>query len=133
MACCPALGTGAACRREPIEMPPGSNSSARLRTAIAFMFLFVSLIVCSVGAYFVPRLGNLQDSVVAPEGERELQGITAPKQIDEALRRRPSSRFLQLAAMATTAANETRAATEKLPSEIEHTALSTINLCSRGR
>ena len=114
-------------------MPPGSNSSARVRTAIAFMFLFVSLIVCSVGAYFVPRLGKLPESVVALEGERELQGITDPKQIDEALRRRPSNRFLQLVAMATKAASDTRTATEKLSNEIEPPALSTIDLGTAGR
>lgn len=114
-------------------MPPGSNSNARVRTAIAFMFLFVSLIVCSVGAYFVPHLGKLQEGVVAREGQKELQGITDPKQIDEALRRHPSNRFLQLAAMAAKAAGDTRAATEKLPNEIEGPALSSIDLGTAGR
>ncbi|MDP9085627.1 MAG: hypothetical protein M3N02_02535 [Pseudomonadota bacterium] len=97
------------------------------------MFLFFFLIVCSVGAYFVPHLGKLQEGVAAREGQRELQGITDPKQIDEALRRRPSNRFLQLAAMATRAASDTRAATEKLPNEIEPPALSSINLGTAGR
>jgi hypothetical protein len=114
-------------------MPPGSNSNARVRTAIAFMFLFVSLIVCSVGAYFVLHLGKLQEGVVAREGQRELQGITDPRQIDEALRRRPSNRFLQLVAMATKAASDTRAATEKLPNGIEPPALSNINLGTADR
>ncbi len=114
-------------------MPPGSNSGARVRIAIAFIFLFVSLIVCSVGAYFVPRLSKLQEGVVARESQRELQGITDPKQIDEALRRRPSNRFLQLVAMATRAASDTRAATERLPNEIEPPALSSINLGTAGR
>ncbi|GAC1619508.1 MAG: hypothetical protein NVS4B4_04740 [Bradyrhizobium sp.] len=62
-----------------------------------------------------------------------MQGITDPKQIDEALRRRPSNRFLQLVAMATRAASDTRAATEKLPNEIEPPALSSINLGTAGR
>jgi hypothetical protein len=97
------------------------------------MFLFVSLIVCSVAAYFVPHLGKLQEGVVARESQRELQGITDPKQIDEALKRRPSNRFLQLVAMATKAASDTRAATEKLGNEIEPPALSTINLGTAGR
>ena len=114
-------------------MPPGSNSNARVRTAIAFMFLFVSLIACSVGAYFVLHLGKLQEGIVARESQRELQGITDPKQIDEALKRRPSNRFLQLVAMATKAASDTRAATEKLPNEIEPPALSSINLGTADR
>jgi hypothetical protein len=114
-------------------MPPRSNSKARVRTALAFMFLFVSLIVCSVGAYFVPHLGKLQEGVAAREGQRELQGITDPKQIDEALRRRPSNKFLQLVAMATKAAGDTRAAIEKLPNEIEPPTLSSINLATAGR
>ncbi|GAC1497905.1 MAG: hypothetical protein NVS2B1_06550 [Bradyrhizobium sp.] len=78
-------------------------------------------------------MGKLQEGVAAREGQRELQGITDPKQIDEALRRRPSNRFLQLVAMATRAASDTRAATEKLPNEIEPPALSSINLGTAGR
>jgi hypothetical protein len=114
-------------------MHRGSNSSGRVRTVIAFMFLFVSLIACSVGAYFVLHLGKLQEAVVAREGQRELQGITDPRQIDEALKRRPSNKFLQLVAMATKAASDTRAVTEKLPNDIEPPALSTINLGTADR
>jgi hypothetical protein len=114
-------------------MPPASNSSARVRTAVAFVFLFVSLIAFSVAAYFVPRLSKLQERVVAREGQTELRGITDPKQIDEALRRRPSNRFLQFVAMATKAAGDTRAATEKLSSEIEPPALSNSNLSTADR
>ena len=114
-------------------MPPGSNSSARVRIVIAFLFLFVSLIVFSVGAYFVPTLSKLQEGVVAREGQTALQGVTDPKQIDEALKRRPSNRFLQLAAMATKAASDTRPATERLPNEIEPPTLSSINLATAGR
>jgi hypothetical protein len=97
------------------------------------VFLFVSLIAFSVGAYFVPRLSKLQEGVVAREGQTELKGISDPKQIDEALRRRPSNKFLQLVAMATKAASDTRAATEKLSSEIEPPALSSSNLSTADR
>jgi hypothetical protein len=114
-------------------MPPGSNSKARVRIAVAFIFLFLSIIACSVGAYFVPRLGNLQEGVVAREGQTELQGITDPRQIDEALRRHPSNKFLKLVAMATKAAADTRAAAETLSGEIEPPALSKINLGTAGR
>jgi hypothetical protein len=107
-----------------MEMPSGSNSSGRVRIAIAFLFLFVSMIVLSFGAYSVAHLSKLQEDIAAREGQTELQGITDPEQIDEALRRHPSNKFLQLMAMATKAARETRVATEKLSSEIEPPALS---------
>jgi rubrerythrin len=115
-------------------MPSGSTSNARVRTAIAFIFLFVSIIVLSVGAYSVAHLSNLQEGIAAREGQTELQGITDPEQIDEALRRHPTNKFLQLMTMATKAARETRAATEKLSGEIEPPALSKdINLGTASR
>jgi hypothetical protein len=83
--------------------------------------------VFSVGAFFVSDLGRLQDNIAAREGQRALQGITDPKQIDEALRQRPSNKFLQMTAMATRAANETDAAAEKLSAEIEPPAVSKAN------
>jgi hypothetical protein len=115
-------------------MPSGSNPNPRVRIAIAFIFLFVSMIVLSVGAYSVAHLSKLQESIAAREAQAELQGITDPEQIDEALRRHPSNKFLQLMAMATKAARETRAATEKLSGEIEPPALSKdINLGNASR
>src|SRR5882757_9171747 len=101
-----------------------SNSNPKTRVRIAFLCLFVFLIVLSIGAYFVAGLGNLQDSVAARESEAALQGITDPGQIDEALRQHPSNKFLQMLAMATRAANETNAATEKLAGEVEPAAIS---------
>jgi len=101
-----------------------SNSNPKTRVRIAFLCLFVFLIVLSIGAYFVAGLGKLQDSVAARESEAALQGITDPGQIDEALRQHPSNKFLQMLAMATRAANETNAATEKLASEVEPAAIS---------
>jgi len=119
---------------EPMEIPSGSNSNSRVRIAIAFVFLFVSVVVLSVGAYFVVHLGKLQEGIAAREAQTELQGIGDAEQIDEALRRHPSNKFLQLMAMATRAARETRAATEKLSGEIEPPALSKeINLGTAGR
>src|SRR5450432_4010436 len=115
-------------------MPSGSNSNARVRIAIAFIFLFVSMIVLSVGAYFVAHLSKLQEGIAAREGQTELQGITDPEQIDEALRRHPSNKFLQLMTMATKATRETRAATERLSNDIEPPALSKdINLGRASR
>jgi hypothetical protein len=119
---------------EPMEIPSGSNSNSRVRIAIAFIFLLASVIAFSFGAYSVVHLGKLQEGIAAREAQTELQGITDPEQIDEVLRQHPSNKFLQLMAMATRAARETRAATEKLSGEIEPPALSKeANLAGAGR
>jgi hypothetical protein len=92
------------------------------------------MIVFSVGAYFVADLGNLQESMAARESRTALQGITDPRQIDEALGQYPSNKFLQMTAMATKAANETDAAIEKLSNEVEPPAISkAINLGAASR
>ena len=106
-----------------METPSGSNSSARGRTVVAFIFLFVSVIALSAGAYFVVHSGKLQAAITARDDRSELQGLTDPEQMDEALRRHPSNKFLRLMAMAAKASGETRAASEKLSSEIEPAAL----------
>ena len=60
-----------------------------------------------------------QDSVAARESLAALQGITEPAQITAALRQHPSSRVLQMLAMAMKAADDTSAAAEKLAAEVE--------------
>ena len=110
-----------------METPLDQSASTRVR--IAFLFLFVFLIAVSVGAYFITDLGRLQERIVAREG------ITDPNQIDEALRRHPSNKILRLIAMATKAANETNAATERLLGDVEPPSLSKNNdlgTASRG-
>jgi hypothetical protein len=115
-----------------MEMPSDPNANTRIR--IAFLFLFVFMIVFSVGAYFVTDLGKLQESIAAREGQTALQGITDPKQIDEALKQHPSNKFLQMIAMAAKAANETNAVIEKLSNEVEPPAISkNINLGAASR
>src|SRR6266851_3346816 len=115
-----------------MEMPSDPKANARVR--MAFLLLFVFLIVFSVVAYFVADLGKLQESIAARESQTALQGITDPRQIDEALGQHPSNKFLQMIAMATTAANETNAATEKLSNEVEPPAISKdINLGAASR
>jgi hypothetical protein len=115
-----------------MEMPSDPNANTRVR--IAFLFLFVSMVVFSVGAYFVADLGKLQESIAARESQTALQGITDPRQLDEALKQHPSNKFLQMVAMATKAANETNAATEKLSNEVEPPAISkNINLGAASR
>jgi hypothetical protein len=105
-----------------MDMPSGPNANTRV--IIAFLCLFAVMIALSVGAYFAGDLGKLQERISARESQAALQGITEPAQIDEALRQYPSNKLVQMMAMATRAANETNAATEKLSSEIEPPAIS---------
>ena len=110
-------------------MPSDPNAKTRVR--IAFVSLFV---VFSAGAYFVGDLGKLQENISARESRTALQGITDPGRIEEALRRYPSNKFLQMLAMATRAADETSAGTEKVLNEVEPPAISrNINLGAASR
>ena len=100
---------------------PDQNASVRAR--LAFLLLFVFVVGLGVGAYFITRLGKVQQTKAASESRAALQGATAPGEIDEALKRHPSSKPLQMIAMASKAANETSAAADKLLNEIEPPAL----------
>ena len=102
-------------------MPSDPGANARVRIALLFLFF---MIVISVGAWFAGDLSRLQDRFSARESQAALQAISDPAQLDEALRQHPANKFLQMMAMATRAANETSAATEKLTSEIEPPAIS---------
>jgi hypothetical protein len=115
-----------------VEAPLDKNANTRVR--IAFLCLFVFIVALSVGAYFVGDLRKLQDNIAAQESQTALQGITDPKQIDEALRQHPSNKILQMIAMATKASIETSAAAEKLSSEYEPPAISnSINFGTTSR
>jgi hypothetical protein len=115
-----------------MQMP--SDPNAKWRVRIAFLCLFVFMIILSVGAYYVADLGRLQDIVAARESRAALQGITDPAQIDDALRQHPQNKFLLMMAMATRAADETDAAVEKLSSEVEPPANSrNVNLGAASR
>jgi hypothetical protein len=99
------------------------NYTTQVRVRIAFFLLFVFIIVAAVGAYYVADLRNLQDSTAAREGQAALQGVTDASQIDEALKRHPSNKFLRMMAMASKAVDDTNAAIEKLSNEVEPPAI----------
>ena len=108
-----------------------SDSSATWRVRIAFLCLFA---VFAAGAWFVADLGRLQDSVSTQESRATLQGITDSGQIEEMFRKYPSSKFLQMAAMATRAADETTAAAEKLSNEVGPPSVSKdVNFAAASR
>jgi hypothetical protein len=103
-------------------MPSGPNSKTRV--TIAFLFMFVVMTVLSAGVYYAGDLGKWHENIAARESHAALQGITEAAQIDQALSRHPQNKFLQVMARATTAANETNAAIEKLSSEVQPPAIS---------
>ena len=100
-----------------------SDRKAKIRVVVAFACLFVVFVALSIGANYLAGLTRLQDSVAARESQAALQGITEPAQIDAALKQHPSSRLLQMLAMAMKAADETNAAAEKLAAEVEQPAI----------
>jgi len=113
-------------------MPSGLKAEWRVRIALLLLFVFAA--VASVGAYVVADLGKLQDSISARESQAALQGITDASQIDAALGQHPTNKFLRMMAMATTAADETNAAIEKLSSEVEPPAIAKAgNLAAASR
>lgn len=100
------------------------DQHANVRARIAFLLLFVFVALLSAGAYFIGGLSRLQEHIAPRESQAPSQGISGPTQMDEALRRNPRDKMLQMMAMATRAAIETAAAAEKLSNEVEPPALS---------
>ena len=108
-----------------------SDRRARARVVIAFLLLLVVAAALSVGVYY---LGKLQENMAAQESRTALEALKDATPVEAALARYPSNRFLKLMAMATRAAIETSAATEKLSRDIEPPALSkAITLAAASR
>jgi hypothetical protein len=108
-----------------------ADPNATWRVRIAFLSLFV---VFAAGSYFVTDLRKLQEGMASRERQTAIQAATDPKQIDAALRQHPQNRLLQTIAMATTTADETDAAIDKLSNEIVPSGVSRqINLGTASR
>lgn len=90
-------------------------SKAKWRIGIAFAFLFA---VLAAGVYFVSDLGKLQENASAQQSRQALQDVTDVSQIEALSKKYGSSKFLQVMAMATKAADETVAASDKLLGEV---------------
>ena len=101
-----------------------SDRKAKWRVRIAFLFLFVVMMAVSVGAYYVPDLSKLQQSLAIRDKQAAVPAVTEATPLDEALRQHPQDKFLRMVAMAAKAANETNAAVEKLSAEVEPPAVS---------
>jgi len=105
-----------------VETPLDRNAKTRVRVAFFFLFLFVAALSC--GTYFVGSLSKFQESIAVRETQTALQGLADANQIEQALRRNPSNKILQLIAMATKAAGETAVATETLLNSVEPPSVS---------
>jgi hypothetical protein len=118
----------------PLQMQVPPNPKARWRVRLAFLCLFVVFVALSVGAWYIAGLARLAESHAARESRPAVQVIAAPSQIDEALRQHPSSKLLQMVAMAIKAADDTRAAADKLSSEVEQPPIPPgLNLAALSR
>lgn len=84
---------------------------------IAFLLLLVFTIALSAGAYVIMNFGKLQERMAAGEIQAAVQGITDSKQLDDALKRYPSSKILKMIEMAARTATDTSAAAEQLAAE----------------
>jgi hypothetical protein len=109
-----------------METLSNRGAKARIRIASLFLFLFIFMSMILVGAYFIGDLSRLQDGVAVRESQTVLQGITDPKQIDEAIKRHPSNKILRMIAMAIKTEHETSAAVDRLSNEAEPAALSKV-------
>jgi hypothetical protein len=92
-----------------------SDPDTKWRVRIAFLFLIV---VLAAGAWFAADLGKLQENLSADESRQAVQGITDIGQIEEVSKKYGSNKFLQVMAIATRAAAETAAASDKLLNEV---------------
>lgn len=107
------------------------DRSARRRVQIAFVLLFAFF---SIGLYFVADLRKIRERIIADENHAVLREVTDPRQLDEAIKRHPSNRVLQMVARAAKASSETSVAAEKLSNEIEPSSISkNINLGTASR
>ena len=97
-------------------MPSGPNADAHVKTIVFLLFGFA--IALLAGGYLINRsgfsFGGLQHTIAARESQAVLEDITDLDQIDEALRRHPSNRLLQIVAKATSVEARTGAAIEQL-------------------
>ena len=110
---------------------PVSPRRARARVVIAFVLLLVVVAALSVGVHY---LGKLQENMAAQESQTALESLKNGTPVEAALARYPTNRLLKLTAMATRAAIETSAATEKLSRDIEPPALARdITLAAASR
>jgi hypothetical protein len=108
-----------------------SDRRAKARIVIAFVLLVVVAAALAVGVYY---LGKLQEIIANQESRTAVEAIGDGRPIDEALAKYPSNRFLKLMAIASKAALETSAASQKLSQEIEPPALAKdITLAAASR
>ena len=117
-----------------LKMQAPSNPKAKTRVWLAFLCLLVIFVALSYGAWYIAGLARLAESHAPRENQAAVRAVAAPSQIDEALRQHPPSKLLQMVAIATRAADDTRAAADRLSNEVEQPPIPAgINLAALNR
>ena len=99
--------------------------SARSTTSVRIQIVvFTLLVLLTVAASLSIDLSKFQGRGSSSEAQAILQGISSPGELESALRQNPSNNVLQLMAKATGAADDARAALDRLSAQIEPPRLS---------
>lgn len=93
--------------------------SDRKSKALAILLACVIVVVCFGTLYLVGDLARFQEADVLRESRTALSGVTDPGQLDQVLRRHPSSRLLKLIKLANRDSMEIDAAASGLLGEAE--------------
>lgn len=118
-----------------MESISDKNVNPRRRLAVVLSLLGFFVAVCLGVMYVAGDLSKLQAVVSERESRATLDEVRSPEQLDEALKRYPSNRFLKMLALANNDATEIDAAGRRLLSDVEPRALPTLgdlSASSRG-
>lgn len=99
------------------------SAEPRRRPVIVLSLLCLFVIGCLGIMYFVGDLTKFQAGISEKEGRAALRDVTDPEQLDDALKRYPSNRFLRMLALARNDAVELDATAQRLLSDVEPGAL----------
>lgn len=100
-------------------MSPRSSTSTRI-VLVVFSLFALATVVVSMSF----DLSKFQDRVATEEDQTTLRGISSPAELESALKQHPSNRILQLMAKTVKAADNTKAAIDRLSAQIEPARLS---------
>ena len=100
-------------------MSSRSATSARIQLAVFSLFALLTVVVS-----LSIDLSKFQERVSTREDQTILQGISSPRELENALSQHPSSSVLQLMAKAIRVADNTKSAIDQLSAQIEPPRLS---------
>jgi hypothetical protein len=118
-----------------VESVSDQSAKARRRLVVVLLLLGFFVAVCLGVMYVAGDLAKLQAVISERESRAALDEVRSPEQLDEALKRYPSNKFLKMLALANNDAIEIDAAARRLLSEVEPRALprlGDLSASSRG-